>query len=371
MQHNRTGTIEFKDIDASDMRMTNDRQGIIEGLMNKTGNIDLQDDRVCYGAWRDTIKSAYARKAAGDPYLVPFLWSHNYQDGLPPGGVFYLDETKAGLYAKVQMNLAIQSGHELYESYRAGTVSKQSIGYRAVTVDWEKIEGKNIRNLRACELMECSAVVFPANPLATVSSIKRYWPGWTVETKEGRVLSQRTMGVLKKATDGITGHVNDVQQHVQAARANALAGYPVYGSSSSDEPYSIASALAALQELNAQYEGKAGAAISAENQVRIGKATENIMTGVRGLKQVMSDAAEAARQNALAGYPVYSSSSSETFDTKDSDSGEDPLVAELREMRESLSMPPARSLAARMDEVATKIDVNLALAALFTASASE
>src|SRR6266700_284721 len=178
----RTGAIEYKDIAASAMQVTSERQGIIEGLVSKTGNVDLQDDRVMYGAWRDTVKSAYARQAARDPYFVPFLWSHNFE-ALPPGGVFHLDETREGLFAKVKMNLEIQSGAELWASYKAGTVSKQSIGYRTVTSDYEKIEGKTVRNLRRCDLLECSGVVFPANPLASITSVKRYWPGYSARQK--------------------------------------------------------------------------------------------------------------------------------------------------------------------------------------------
>src|SRR6266487_1489197 len=171
----RTG-IEYKDIDATQMRATNDRLGIIEGLMNRIGNIDYQKDRAHKGNWVNTIKAAYARKTAGDPYLVPFLWSHNF-DALPPGGVFYLDETKEGLFGKVQFNLDIQSGAELYASYRAGTVSKQSVGYKCLKCDYTKgDDGQAIRELKECELLECSSVVFPANALARANALA----GWNV-----------------------------------------------------------------------------------------------------------------------------------------------------------------------------------------------
>src|SRR2546429_902724 len=115
--------LEYKDIAGSEMRATNDRQGVGEGNMNRVGNVDYQKDSAHKGNWVNTVKAAYARKAAGDAYLVPFLWSHNFEV-LPPGGVFYLDETREGLFGKVQMNLDIQSGRELYASYKAGTVSK-------------------------------------------------------------------------------------------------------------------------------------------------------------------------------------------------------------------------------------------------------
>ena len=352
---NRTGTIEFKDIDASAMRVTNDRQGIIEGLMSKTGNIDLQDDRVIYGAWKDTIKSAYQRKAAGDPYLVPFLWSHNWQDGLPPGGVFYLAETREGLFGKVQMNLEIQSGAELWASYKNGFVSKQSIGYKTVTSDFERIEGKQIRNLRACELMECSGVVFPANTLAVATSVKRFWPGYDFpEAKEGRVLSARTVNVLRKAASGIAKHVGDIQAHMAAVSQNDLSGYPVY-SASNDEPYDVSSALEAISEM---LEGKSGAAISAENMVKIEQVTSGIMKHVAILKKMVS---EASRFNDRAGWPVFHASSSETFEEK-----EDPAITKLRELRMSLTadVPSSRSTLSQLEELNARISVDIAMANL-------
>src|SRR5467141_542733 len=108
-----TGAIEYKDIDASEMRVTNQRLGIVEGYFNRTGNVDYQLDRTLPGAWASPLKDAYARKAAGDPYLVPFLWNHSTET-FPPGGVFFAEESKTGLFGKVQMNLEITSGRELY-----------------------------------------------------------------------------------------------------------------------------------------------------------------------------------------------------------------------------------------------------------------
>jgi hypothetical protein len=146
--------------------------------------------------------------------------------------------------------------------------------------------------------------------------------------------------------------------HLLPVRANALAGYPVYGSSSSSETYDIASALA---ELNAELEGKEGRAISADTHVRIAKATEDIMSGVKALKSLVN---ESARYNQSIGQPMYSSSS-ETFDTKEAD---DPLVVSLRELRESLAGPSSRTLESRMDEIDARIGVELAMANLLLAS---
>src|SRR5260221_1267569 len=166
--------VEYKDINASDMRATSDALGIIEGFANRTGNVDFQDDRTVYGAWRKTLADAYARKAAQNlDYLFPYLYNHSW-DQLPPGGVVSAEETHDGLYVKVQLNLDIQSGREVFASFKAGTLSQQSVGYRTIACDYVKDQasGRTIRELKELALLECSCVVFPANDLAQVTTVK-------------------------------------------------------------------------------------------------------------------------------------------------------------------------------------------------------
>jgi len=325
----RTAKIEYKDIPASEMRATNDRQGIIEGLVSKTGNVDLQDDRVLPGAWRDTLKSAYARKAAGDPYLVPFLWSHNF-DVLPPGGVFYLDETREGLFAKVQMNLDVQSGAELYASYRAGTVSKQSIGYKTITCDYEKIEGKTIRNLRVCELMECSAVLFPANTLAAVTAVKGGYPmnklavrgkdfseryaqqqlsDWLYDDLNDvtTALGQALRDCFSSGADPLAALETDVLPGLEAAlRAYVQAGIDLGYTGSSTSDYGMMGMASSTSG-----ESKAGY-LNATSHARIKEASTMIMKHAKIVASELS-ALESrnarARAGQLAGWPVYGSMS--------------------------------------------------------------
>jgi len=324
----RTAAIEFKDIPASEMRATNDRQGIIEGLVSKTGNIDLQDDRVLPGAWRDTIKSAYQRKASGDPYLVPFLWSHNF-DALPPGGVFYLDETKQGLFAKVQLNREIQSGAELYASYKAGTVSKQSIGYRTVTSDYEKIEGKTVRNLRACELLECSAVLFPANPMAVVTAVKggssmfartkdfnsnyqaQQLDDWQYDDWSGisSALQQSIMELFAPGRAPLADFERDVLPGLLAALRQYIQDGINLGFSTAP---ASAQEVYAMSMSGAGSESKAGY-LNASDHAAIKESSSMIMKHAKIIASAsarVENANARARANALQGYQVYSDQAS-------------------------------------------------------------
>lgn len=164
--------VEYFPIIGGNVKATNDQQGIIEGYLNYIGNIDYGDDRTMKGAFRNTIRDSFARKSQqGLDYLWPYLWNHDY-NLIPPGGIFDADETLQGLYIKTQFNMDMQMGRELYSSFKMGTMKKQSMGYKAIQVEYVKDDGRTIRNLLEVAVMEGSAVVFPMNDLATVEVVK-------------------------------------------------------------------------------------------------------------------------------------------------------------------------------------------------------
>src|SRR6266702_1486231 len=164
--------IEYFPIIGGEIKEFNDAKGIIGGYLNYIGNIDYGDDRTMKGAFRKTLSDSYARKASQDlDFLWPYLFNHDYSQ-LPPGGIFDADEDKKGLYTKTQFNLDMQMGRELYSSFKMGTMKKQSMGYKAIQVEWVKESGKSIRNLLEVAVMEGSAVVFPANDLSQITTVK-------------------------------------------------------------------------------------------------------------------------------------------------------------------------------------------------------
>lgn len=155
-----------------EVKATNDAQGIIEGYLNYIGNIDYTEDRTMKGAFHATLKDSYARKSHQSlDFLWPYLWSHDY-DILPPGGIFDAEETSKGLYIKTRLNMETQSGRDLYSSFKMGTLRKQSMGYKCHKWEYVKEGGRNIRNLLEVEVVEGSAVIFPANDLSAVNVVK-------------------------------------------------------------------------------------------------------------------------------------------------------------------------------------------------------
>ncbi len=196
----------------SEIKEVNDAKYQIGGYLNYKNNIDFGDDRTMNGAFRKTLQDAYSRKAAqGLDFLWPYLWNHDYSI-LPPGGIFDGDEDKQGLYVKVQFNPDIQMGRELFSNFKMGISKKQSMGYKAIQVEYVKDgklqemelgykvnraefvkeNGRTIRNLLEVQVMEGSAVVFPMNDLAQVDTVKnqlwtpRYWPGFSAKSVCGK-----------------------------------------------------------------------------------------------------------------------------------------------------------------------------------------
>src|SRR6266568_7667965 len=109
---------EYFPIIGGEIKATNDTKGIVEGYLNYIGNIDFGDDRSMKGCFVKTISDSYARKSSQDlDFLWPYLFNHDYSQ-LPPGGIFDADEDRKGLYTKTQFNLDMQSGRELYSSFK-------------------------------------------------------------------------------------------------------------------------------------------------------------------------------------------------------------------------------------------------------------
>ena len=484
-----TGAIERKNLEyfpcVSEIKELSATKYQIGGYLNWKNNLDLGRDITRDGAFIKTLRDAYARKAAGDAFLWPYLWNHNSTDHPPIGGIYEASEDASGLYVRVQFNPEIELARDVFSSLKMKTLSKQSMGYIAESVNWLKGEdGKgSARELLVVDIREGSTTLFPMNLRSTVDSVKNYWQGWSSkgqasgkttwsladrntswdggqarkdiqawadgdwskvascffwveqsppenmsqckmpfvarsggtmkaipagiiacagviqgarggahiddvenvkkkiavyyhkmdmtppwepksdwdydgEVKEGRVLSGRTIAVLNRATSAIEKHTGDIQAHMAAMRAGQLQGYPLY-SASDDSAYDIASALEAL---TAELEGKAGAAISAENHQTIAEATTNIMKHVKIIKGVVNEAARRAAQ--LQGYPLFAASDDSAYATKE----DDPIVASLKELNASLDAPSGRSTLSKLEELNAKIGVDIAMANLLTAT---
>lgn len=134
--------------------------GTGDGFLSVFGNEDSYGDVVDPGAFTKTI----AERNSDNP--LPFLWQH-YSD--EPIGIYTdLRQTDHGLYTKFQYALKVQRAQEAYELAKLRAVKGQSIGFTTIK---DAVQG-DVRHLQEVRLWEGSQVTFPANDLATITSVK-------------------------------------------------------------------------------------------------------------------------------------------------------------------------------------------------------
>jgi len=108
---------------------------------------------------------------------MPLLWQHDAKK--PVGWVRFGKANKDGIPFEAEIANIEEPGtlkdrvDEAWQSVRAKLVTAVSIGFRAVNNQVEMIKGGGIRWLET-EVMELSLVTIPANPDATITSIKQY-----------------------------------------------------------------------------------------------------------------------------------------------------------------------------------------------------
>lgn len=127
---------------------------------------DLAGDIVLPGAFSESIEKNYRSfVATGKPPRIHFLYQHDPQK--PVGTITELREDEKGLYFTARI-ARTQLGDELLELVYNGTIDGLSIGYRVLEEDYDA--NRRARLLRKVDLLEISAVTFPANEECRVKS---------------------------------------------------------------------------------------------------------------------------------------------------------------------------------------------------------
>lgn len=137
-----------------------DRFFIFEGLASTFGNLDLVDDIVMPGAFKESIEKQ----------LPVILWQHNSHE--PIGMPIEIRETIEGLFIKARLpkDDTFVSGRVIPQ-LRIGSIKTMSIGFITIEFDID-LEDPRIRKLTKVDLKEISLVTFAANPKAVITGIK-------------------------------------------------------------------------------------------------------------------------------------------------------------------------------------------------------
>ncbi len=133
--------------------------GTFKGHIAVFNNVDLGNDRIVKGAFKDSIK-------AMDADLMPVLWQHKWDE--PIGVYTKLEEEDYGLYAEGKLVLGVRRADEAHKLMLARAVKGLSIGYMTK----KSSRDGDVRVLEKLDLMEASIVTFPMNPKARVTAVK-------------------------------------------------------------------------------------------------------------------------------------------------------------------------------------------------------
>lgn len=142
--------------------------GTFEGYASTFGNVDLDGDVILPGAFTGLND----RNAVGT-LRTKMLWQHDSRE--PTGFFEQITQDDKGLFVKGAIPLDNELGNRAYNALKRGIIDSMSVGFRIPKggARWIEEEGKDaVREITKAILMEISLVTFPANQLATVTSVK-------------------------------------------------------------------------------------------------------------------------------------------------------------------------------------------------------
>ena len=147
-----------------DVRMKHDDDGKIVGyaaVFDKLSE-DLGGfrEKISPGAFANTLASADVRA----------LVDHDGSKilGRNKAGTLTMQEDDHGLRIAITPP-DTQAGRDIVESLKRGDIDGMSFAFRAISDDWQMIDGEQIRTLIEVDISEVSVVTFPAYPDTTVA----------------------------------------------------------------------------------------------------------------------------------------------------------------------------------------------------------
>jgi HK97 family phage prohead protease len=134
--------------------------GSFEGMASVYGNIDLGNDIVAAGAFKEF---AYTKDKK-----IRLFDGHNTR---LPVGKGEVTDSHMGLVIKGQLNLKVSRARDVYELMKDGVIDGLSVGFDILQDGFEVKDG--VRIITAAKLWEVSVTPFPMNPQTLVSQVKQ------------------------------------------------------------------------------------------------------------------------------------------------------------------------------------------------------
>jgi len=153
-------------------------KGQFEGYGSVFNNEDDFGDVIVKGAFRQTLiehdrAGTMPKMLLNHGGMGGFFSSPSPEDLLPIGKWTTMSEDSHGLASKGKLiNLDTESGKRIYGAMKENALDGLSIGFKAKDFVRGVKESEPRRTIKQVHLIEVSPVTFPANTLATVSSVK-------------------------------------------------------------------------------------------------------------------------------------------------------------------------------------------------------
>ena len=209
-----------------DIKELDENTGVVTGHCSAFHIVDSDEDIVEPGAFERTIKDKQG--------MVPILSQHRHDKEI--GMTTELMEDGKGLFFKGQLYVK-QSDDDMYvpeaQSEYAKMKYRQKLGKPmpmsfGFEIQDAEIDDDGIRHLKDLDLWEISPVTFPAQPLASVSSVKSYaqekLEAMQKDIKEGRVLSQENEALIRDAIDALENIISQLMENEDEEGQNTVAG---------------------------------------------------------------------------------------------------------------------------------------------------
>ena len=166
----------------SEVKVLDDRQGIIEAYTNTMGIKDSDGDIIDPAAFNSSIKANLP---------IPVLAGHD-QSKLVGKVLFAQSEpTGAGdehrLYTRMQMNLDTQVGQEAYSNIAGEFIREWSVGFNLPAGDavvYDRAGKETVRRILDLDWVEVSAVIRGASPSTSTIAAKNLKAPNTYATRE-------------------------------------------------------------------------------------------------------------------------------------------------------------------------------------------
>ena len=166
---------------------------VFEGFASTFGNLDLVDDIILPGAFKESIEKS----------LPVVLWQHSSFE--PIGMTVKAQETEQGLFVRVHMPKDDDFVKKrVMPQLRIGSIKTMSIGFHVIDKDLD-LEDPRIRKLKKIDLLEISLVTFAANPKAVITGVKSL-----AEILDKTEISEKDKSFLLESLQQIT--VEDVKK---------------------------------------------------------------------------------------------------------------------------------------------------------------